>query len=1145
MLLFKTNGPAGISPAKSFSRKMRITAKVIIALLLLLSLRASARDNAKMITLVKTHIHLSEAFSTIEQQTGVRFYFDKRIADSITLSDIKLEGASLKQALAACLKGRDLTYFIDRDKVFIRQLPESLHIALQKDKNADEATPPAEIRGRVVDEKGKPLENATVVVVGTKTGATTDSDGRFTLTAPDDKNLLLEVSSVGYKKKSVRVGSNRDLVVTLEQEVSELNEVVVVGYGTQKRVSVTGSLDVVGKSAIEGRPVSGMTEALQGTAPGLIIQQTSFGVGSDNHMNINIRGLGSTNNNDPLVVIDGIIGGDLDLINPDDIENISILKDAGAAAIYGSRAANGVILVTTKNGRLNETPTVSYSGIYGVQTPRITFHKVHAWENAMYKNISLANSGRPAAFTEEQIEQLKKQGDSDWDFEHILHNAPKQTHNISVTGGSAKNTYMISFGYFDQDNMLIGPETGTGYGSRRYNFRYNQTTRLGKVNLTTIFSYVKSQFLEPPTDAKQNIIAEATRAAYYGNYQDAQGNWLSNDVSSSNPKAILEQGGIKKTNNDQIMGTFRAEYTVTPDIKLTGVFGGTVKANTQFQREVYLQFPAGSFGSGRQVYDDNTKSLFTNTQFLAEYKKSFNKHDINVLLGVTNESFISEGNGVRKSKTDSTLGIPTTGTTVDAGTTDGSFNSITDTRETSLNSVLGRVQYAYDNKYFLDGNFRYDGSSNFPKKKRWGFFPSIGGKWRLSAEDFMGNYREKVGELMIRATYGLLGNQSVDPYQYISTYSTNNNIYGFNNTVVSGATRNLANSALTWEKAATFDIGVDGSLLQQKLTYSFDYFNKITSDILQGREDVPALFGSGLPTYNISKVKSWGWEASVGYHLEGKLFSHHFSFNIGDNQNKLLDLSYGVNQYIFKREEFWFLRQVGLPITVYEGYRTNGLYQTTEELTSYPKFANTNPGLGDLKFVDVNGDGVMDEKDRVVLGNPFPRYTYGFTYNVSFKGFDASVFIQGVGKRDQLIRGELLEAYHYGYSGTMYEHQTDFWTPDNTDATLPRISENGSDANSINYKIGSDIYLFNAAYARLKNLQVGYSFPLKLINRLHLQKARFYLTCQNLITISKLKILDPEFSEFDNRVNINAGANSGRSYAVPIFYGAGLQITFK
>ncbi len=991
------------------------------------------------------------------------------------------------------------------------------------------------VTGQIVDENNNPLTGVTVQVKNSIISATTSAAGKFSITVPNSRSVLV-FTYVGYERQESVAGNNS--VIHLKASNTTLGEVVVVGYGTQRRISVTGSVDRVGSEEIEGKPVANVAQALQGVSPNLIIQQRSFQPGSG-ALNINIRGLGTTNNNNPLIVIDGIIGGDLNLINPNDIDNISVLKDAGAAAIYGSRAANGVILVTTKKGRKNTKPTISYNGLYGIQTPRITFHQVHAWENATFKNISLANSGKAPAFTDEQIAQFKQQGDGDWKLENVLKNAPQQTHNVTVSGGSANSTYLMSFGYFDQDNMFVGPN----YGARRYNFRLNQTTNIGKFNLSALISYSKSQYKEASTGT-EGLVIDVTRAPLYNNFQDAQGHWLSNPTVGSNPKAILEQGGYHNTNNDEITGNFSGEFVFSPAFKIRGVFGGTVNANTQFQRQIYLQFPAGDFGRNRQVWDQNYKALFTNTQLLAEYNKTFNKHQINILFGGTNESFISQGNGVQKQGTDSALGIPTTGTIIDAGTNSASYNSITNTIETSLNSLLGRVQYSYNNKYFLDGNFRYDGSSNFPKEKRWGFFPSAGAKWRATEENFLRGYRDKVGDIMLRATYGLLGNQSVDPYQYYTTFSTNNNVYGFNNSVVSGATQNIGNSALTWEKAATLNLGLDATFFQRRLGLTFEYFNKTTSDILQNREDVVALFGSGLPTFNISKVKSTGWEAKVTYQVKGKLFTHNISANLADNQNKLLALSGNVQEYEFKREEFWFVRRVGLPITVYRGYKTNGLYQSQDELTKYPKFGNTQPGLGDLKFVDENNDGVIDSKDRIILGNPFPRYTFGVTYDVTFKGFDVSVFVQGVGKRDQLIRGELVEAYHYGYSGTMYEHQKDFWTPTNTGAALPRIAENGSSSNDINYKIGSDIYLFNAAYARLKNLQIGYSLPASLTSRWHMQRARFYLTGQNLLTYSKTKIIDPEQSEFDNRVNINSGANSARAYPTPVFYGAGLDITF-
>jgi TonB-linked SusC/RagA family outer membrane protein len=995
---------------------------------------------------------------------------------------------------------------------------------------------PVPINGRITDQNNSPVNGATIQIRNSNVTTTTNANGNFSITAPG-KEAVLVITYVGFDSLVVSAGSN-NFNIRLTPASNNLGEVIVVGYGTQKKISVTGAVDRVSSALIEDRPVANVTQALQGTSPGLVIQQRTFQPVSG-AMNINIRGLGTTNDNNPLIVIDGIIGGDLNLINPGDIDNVSVLKDAGAAAIYGSRSANGVILITTKRGKKNAKPTVSYSGMYGIQTPRYTFEQVDGWKNAEYKNISLANSGRPAAYTQAQIDAFKAAGNGSWKLENVMENAPQQQHNISVSGGGPNNTYLLSAGYFNQQNMFIGPD----YGAERFNLRLNQSTTLGKFTLTSIFSYVKGIYKEP-SSGTEGLVIDVTRVPLIYSFEDPQGNYLGNAVSGFNTKAVLEKGGYTNSNNDEIIGNFSGEYTFNPNFKLRAVFGGTVRANTQFQRRVNLEYNGGNYARDRRVYDNNSKYLFTNTQLLAEYNKTFGKHELNVLFGGTNESSRFEANGAQKEQTDSLLGIPTTGTTLIAGTTNNTFNSVTNTNESSLNSLLGRIGYSYNTKYFLEFNFRYDGSSNFPEDSRWGFFPSIGAKWRATEEKFLSGYRDKVGDLMIRATYGVLGNQSVNPYQYIPSYSTNNNTYSFNGAGVSGATLNIANPELTWEKAASVNLGLDATFLQRRLTFTFEFYNKVTSDILQNREDVPTLFGSGLPTYNISKVKSKGWEGTVRYDLKGKLFTHSFMANIADNQNELMELSGSVTEYEFKREEFWFVRRVGLPITVYRGYKTNGIYQSADEVAKYPKFAGTFPEAGDLKFIDQNNDGIIDPKDRVILGNPFPRYTFGFTYNVVFKGFDASVFIQGVGKRDALIRGELIEAYHYGYSGTMYKHQEDFWSPTNTDAKFPRIAENGSNSNTINYKIGSDIYLFNAAYARLKNIAIGYSLPASVLAKLHLQRARFYINAQNLLTFSKQKIIDPEQSEFDNRVNINSGANSARSYPTPVYFGAGLDISF-
>ncbi|WP_276482682.1 TonB-dependent receptor [Paraflavitalea pollutisoli] len=1000
------------------------------------------------------------------------------------------------------------------------------------------------LSGRVTDEAGAPIAGVNVTLKGSPLGATTNANGNYSLTIPDNsQEPVLLFSYIGYVNQEVAVSNRKTINVVLQKTDQVLSDVVVVGYGTQRRASVTGSVDRISNKAIEGRPVTNVSQALQGVSPNLIIQQRNFEPGQG--VNINIRGLGTLGDNTPLVVIDGIPGGDINLLNPTDIENISILKDAGSAAIYGSRSANGVILITTRKGRKNEKPTVSYHGIYGVQTPRITYEPVHAWENAWYKNESLANSGLQPVFSPTQIRDLQAKGDGDWRLESILQDAAQQSHNLSISGGSANATYLLSLGYLDQQNSFIGPD----YGYKRYNIRFNQTTELGRLKLNTILSYAKVQGKDHSSTAG-TLIVDAGRVPLYYSMQDTAGNYLTNAVSAElNPKAILEQGGFRQSDNDEVFGNISAEYTVIKDLKIRGVFGGTLRANKGFGRKLPLTFlPGGAYGQDREVYDDNFKSLFTNLQLLAEYDKDIKQHHIKLLVGAANESYKEEMSALYKTLTDPVLGIPTTGTIIDQKRSYNTNGTRPDNRpatiETSINSLFGRAGYSYDDKYFAEFNFRYDGSSKFMKDNRWGFFPSAALAWRVTQEDFMEGFRDYVNDLKIRGSYGILGNQNVDAYQYQTVFFNYPNAYGFNNNAVGGSGYSLGNPDLTWEKAATFNIGFDATILKGKLDFSYDYFDKTTKDILYARRDVPQLFGAGFPDYNVAEVRNRGWEIKVTYNWRGRVLNQTFSANVADNLNELVSLTSGATQQVERKEEFELIRKVGYPITMYQAYRRDGYFQTLDDINKAPRFAGSTVTAGDIKFVDKNKDGVIDDKDKFIMGNPFPRYTFGFTYTAAIKGFDVSIFIQGVGKRSAMLRGELIEPFHFGYGGTMYRHQTDYWTPTNPNAKYPRLAEAGSPSNTNNYRTGSDIYLFDAAYARLKNVQVGYTIPASVTKKAHIQKARIYFTGQNLLTISKLNFFDPEITEFDNSTRFNTGANSARAYPLPVFYGGGIDITF-
>lgn len=1080
----------------------------------------------------------------IEKKSGYVFVYSNDEINTDQRLSINVRERQLTEVLTDLLTPVNIGFEVLKDKIILKTVKSTLPLAAGSSgaespvrTTTAAKIPDTLVEGRILDNLGNGLPNINVELKNSTIGTTTDADGKFSLRIPDDKkNGTLRFSSAGFMPQEIDLGDSRPIRITLAAELRELNEVVVIGYGTQRRISVTGSVDVVGKKLIEGRPVANLSQALQGASPNLIIQQRNFEPGQG--VNLNIRGLGTLGDNTPLVVIDGIMGGDINLINPNDIENVSILKDAGTAAIYGSRAANGVILITTKRGKKNEKASVTYSGMYGVQSPRITYEPVHAWENAYYKNESLVNSGLAPAFTPAQIQEFANRGDGDWRVEGLVQNASQQSHNVTLSGGSATSTYLLSVGHLDQKNNFIGPD----YGYKRYNVRLNQSNEFGKLKLNTILSYVKVINKDHSFNSGV-LIVDAARVPLYYSYQDSAGTYLTNPVSAQfNPKAILEEGGFRKYNNDEIFGNFSAEYPITSDLKIRGVFGGTVRANHLFARRFQVNFkPGGVYGDDREVADENYKSLFTNLQLIAEYDKQIKDHYIKLLVGGANESFKSETNRVVKTLTDPELGVPTTGTIINPNT---SINSNQNTTETSINSVFGRAGYSYKDRYFAEFNFRYDGSSKFAKENRWGFFPSASAAWIISEEDFMEVFRDKIGTLKVRASYGILGNQNVNAYQYQTTFFNYPNAYGFNNTVVGGSGFNLGNPDLTWEKAATFNVGFDASFLNRKLEVSVDYFNKTTSDILYTRRDVPQLFGAGFPDYNVAEVKNKGWEIKASYNWPGRVVSQVISINLADNLNELVSLTSGATEQVERKEEFEFVRRVGQPITVYQGYKRNGYFQTLDDINKQPKFAGSTVVPGDIRFVDRNGDGVIDDQDKFILGNPFPRYTFGFTYSLQAKGFDLVLFVQGVGKRDAMLRGEQVEPFHFGYGGTMYTHQTDYWTPSNPNAKYPRLAEAGSASNTNNYRTGSDIYLFDASYARLKNVQLGYTLPRNLTQKARIQKLRVYLTGQNLLTISNMKFLDPEITEFDNNTGFNAGANSARAYFLPVFYGFGLDLTF-
>jgi TonB-linked SusC/RagA family outer membrane protein len=1097
-------------------------------------LHAQAQTKEQTVTVNLKNATLSEVFTAIEKQTTYRFSYRDLVIDNRKDITISKTSVPVSEVLKAVLASRNLEYTILSS--------QSIVISDKQEKSKGGNGNVRRMTGSIRDEKGEPIVGATFLVKGTSIGTISDINGNYSIIIPDN-NSILEVSFIGFEKQEIKM-TEQSTNIMLVESTKTLDEVVVIGYGSIAKKNIVGAIDKVSSQAIEDRPVGNLSQALQGVSSSVVIQHSSFNPNEEG-LNINIRGVSTLSDNEPLVVLDGLVvdSSTLNLVNPSDIDNISVLKDAGSAAIYGSRSANGVILITTKQGKKSATPVINVNTSVGIQNPHILFRPVKGYENAILRDQALINAGSTPVYTPEEIRAYKENGDCEWFLDQILKSALQQTYNVSMSGGSNTSTYMLSAGYYDQKSNFVGPD----YGIKRYNFRSNISSESGRFKLTGILSYVRTNN-KNHTATSSFLLVDAYRTPVYYNYKmkDANGHYLINDVlSESNPLGLLEAGGTSNSDNDNVTGSGNIEFKIIKGLKIKAVYGFDLKAEHNLLMRKQIPFyasetsttPALYANSTRDTEDYNGKSLLQNTQAYFDFDRTFSKaHHVTGVLGVSSETAKYTSNELIKKYTDTDLGITNSDTQIDVN----SYTTPESTIESALNSIFGRIGYSYNDKYFGEFNFREDGSSKFAKGNRWCFFPSISAGWRISEEKFMTFYKDEIGDFKLRGSYGILGNQSVSDYQYQTTYNIYTGAYGFNNTLVSGAYMTGGNNDLKWESSATLNVGFDATFLKSVLNVSFDYFHKVTSDILL-EPTVPSTYGGNVSSYNAGEMKNQGWELNLGYRFKTGEIKHNLNFNLSDTRNKVT--KFEGDEQITTYDEMQTIIRVGQPINSYYGYKTDGYFQNYSEIEAGPTPVGTTLSPGDVRYKDQNGDNIINDKDRVILGNGFPRYTFGLTYNVSWKGFDLSMLIQGVGKRSMFLRGELVEPFHSNYSYTMYTHQLNFWTPVNPDARWPRLSAPSSASDINNYQKSSSLHMFNAAYLRLKNIQLGYSLPQSLISKGGIKKVRAYINAQNLLTLCKTKFIDPESTEFGSDMS-SSGANSGRNYPTLIFYGCGLDIEF-
>lgn len=967
------------------------------------------------------------------------------------------------------------------------------------------------LTGSVVDESGEPLIGVTLMINGTKNGGITDVDGNFTMSVPSPiSGKILNVSYVGYKSQSITLRSTQPLKIVLKEDDQSLNEVVVVGYGTQKKVNLTGSVASVSEAQIADRPVTSTSQAIAGLVTGTSVISNSGRPGAG--ASIKIRGTGtfSSAGNSPLILIDGLAAGSIDDVDPQDIQSISFLKDAASASIYGNRAANGVILVETKRGSAGRT-RVTYSANFGWQKAADLPEFLNSADYATYYNMAMQNMGRQPAYSDEQIKKFRDGSDPD-NYPNVNHlkwllesgSGFQQQHNLGVSGGNDRITYHASVGYRKQ----------AGLTAKTYNERMTATLSLQAQISKAVKLDINLNGYHNKYDAPQGsgsideIIGYAVREGPIFAGEKSDGSFGYQDDYS--PEAWLNSESFVKNVSNNFYGSALLTWdTPLKGLSVKGKMGGQFYNyyNKSFVAETYFDESKTKGPASLTVSSGNT--TYTDMEAYLNYVNKFGLNQINVLAGASVEQTeVKDLTGSRNTFPNNNLHELVSGDAMTASN-NSSLN------ESALASFFGRVNYNYDERYLAEVNIRYDGSSRFSSKNRWGVFPSMSVGWRISNEKFFQEsaLSKYFTNLKLRASYGVLGNQNIGYYPYQNTiWFGYGNPFGNPAVVVPGAVSGTYNDEdITWEKTRITDVGLDFSMFDNRLNVTFDYFYKHTSDILSSVE-VASLIGIGVGNSNVGAVNNKGIELKIDWNGKiGKDFKYSISPNFTYVKNSVDKLSDGATMQINSG------RIVGEPLGIIWGYKTDGLFVDQEEIDNAPDQivdkSSIKPGY--VKYVDISGpDGVPDGKvdaeyDRTILGSTTPKYYYGLTLTAAYKGFDLSVLIQGVGGHKRLIGSYMAYAFYNG--GQIQKWQADnCFRPDAPDKNAEYPLLETVNMNNPNLQT-SDYWVRNASFLRMKNLTLGYTLPSLLTHKLGCQSIRLYVSGQNLFNISSFyKGWDPE-----------------------------------
>lgn len=967
------------------------------------------------------------------------------------------------------------------------------------------------ISGKIISgESQSPLPGVTIMVKGTSNGTVSDNNGRFSIKAPRDATLIF--SFISFKTVEIPINGRTQINVTLQRSENSLNSLVVIGYGTQKKVDLTGSVSSVSGRELIKSPVSDPVDLLEGQVAGLKISQ-SYGKPGDPGNTIQIRGLGtfSSAGSTPLVLIDGV-PGDMSTLDPNSIESISILKDAAAAAIYGSRGANGVILVTTKTGKPGPL-TIEYDGNIQFQSatrlPKLLYNSAEYME---YWNEGRIREGLQPYFSQADIDAFKDHPNDpvhypnfNWE-KFMFHTGFAQNHHLGVSGGDKKTNFRLDLGYLNQGGII------SIYGFQKYNLHFSINSQVkkwitigGEVNMNRqdiTESYINSSngdyllgvFAQGPNYTPTMKLADG-QTVYVARYSSEIG-----EYTARNPFEA-DAVGFNKTQDytfvPQVYVDIRFNKHLNWYTKGAFTYGNTFNKLREHPEDTYYfkdsSYADNNFPVHEGVTDNSTENTLTSLFSTLHYDNTFkSEHHLSVLLGYDLESnFYRQLGAHRTSFPSDNLNE------INAGSTDGQTTSGT-ANAWSLLSYFGRVNYDFKGKYLFEANMRYDGTSRIAPQGRWGLFPSLSAGWRISEESFMKNLNW-LSNLKIRGSWGQLGNQNVGLYPYQDILSITS--YPFNNLDPGVQLTRLVDKSLKWETTTMTDFGVDVDILDGLLTATFDWYNKLTSGILY-QAPIPASVGLSAPTINYGKMRNRGWEFEVSHQNTIGQFHYGVSVNFSTNKNKVLQVvapSIGSST----------ITKAGIPFNSFYLIKWIGIFQSQEEINKSPTQQYT-PQPGDLKFADINGDGVVDSKDRVVVPGAYPKFYYGGTLSLGWKGLDISAFFQGVQGQYFYFNGGGwgFSPYVQGSPPTI-DFVKNMWTPTNHTNKYPAMYITGYPPVS---GVQSTYWLKNASYLRLKNLIISYNLPGNIIKKIGFGPTSIYISGNNILTVTKYPGSDPERS---------------------------------